>query len=99
MALSHCKQYVELREILLKDRPKELISISPKGTVPVLQLNDNTILEESIDIMLWVLNKNNSKWLDIDIKIQNDMISKNDNDFKHFLDKYKYHVRYLEHSR
>ena len=99
MALSHCKQYVELREILLKNRPKELISISSKGTVPVLQLNDNTILEESIDIMLWILNKNNSKWLDIDIKIQNDMISENDNDFKHYLDKYKYHDRYPENSK
>ena len=99
MALSHCEEYVELREISLKDRPKELLSISPKGTVPVLQLKDNTIIEESIDIMLWVLKKNNSKWLQTDLKIQNEMINENDKDFKYHLDKYKYYDRHPEESK
>ena len=57
MALSHCNTTIELREISLKNRPEELLLISPKGTVPVLKFHDNTILEESLDIMLWVLKK------------------------------------------
>ena len=45
---------VEVREILLNSKPKEMLDISPKGTVPVLQLQDK-ILEQSLDIMIWAL--------------------------------------------
>ena len=53
-----CEIEVELREVLLKDIPKEMINISPKATVPVLQLNDGTVLDESLDIMNWAIDKN-----------------------------------------
>ena len=46
MALSHCDIVLELREILLKDRPQELLKISPKGTVPVIQLENGKIIDE-----------------------------------------------------
>ena len=50
----------EHREILLKERPKKLYQLSPKGTVPVLVTSDNLVIDESLEIMLWSL-KNNSK--------------------------------------
>ena len=76
------------REILLKNRPDELYMISPKGTVPVLLLPDGTIIEESLDIMLWSLSE---AWLVGDWK---DLIEVNDGDFKYHLDRYKYNNRY-----
>ena len=51
MALSYSKVSYEHREILLKNRPKILYELSAKGTVPVLQLMDGTIIDESLDIM------------------------------------------------
>ena len=50
MALSYSKISYEHREILLKERPKILYDLSKKGTVPVLQLIDGTIVDESIDV-------------------------------------------------
>ena len=47
---------VELREVLLRDRPDHMMEISPKGTVPVLLLPDGTVIEESLEIMQHVLN-------------------------------------------
>jgi glutathione S-transferase len=46
---------VQLREVDLKVKPPELLAASPKGTVPVLVLNDGTVLEESLDVMAWAL--------------------------------------------
>ena len=50
MALILVSQRCELREILLKNKPDEMLKISPKGTVPVLQL-PNKVLDESLDII------------------------------------------------
>ncbi|MDC6711366.1 glutathione S-transferase N-terminal domain-containing protein, partial [Leclercia adecarboxylata] len=44
---------VELREVILKNKPAQMLAISPKGTVPVLQLFDGTVIEESREIMVW----------------------------------------------
>ena len=57
MALSASNIKIELREILLKDRPQSLYDISSKGTVPVLQINDNHIIDESLQIMIWAIEK------------------------------------------
>ena len=43
----------ELREVYLKDKPTEMLEISPKGTVPVLELNDQ-VIEESNEIIQWL---------------------------------------------
>ena len=51
MALLVAGIEVELREVVLRDRPEHMLEISPKGTVPVLLLQDGTVLEESMDIM------------------------------------------------
>jgi len=97
MGLAYSLTSYEHREILLKDRPQSLYDISPKGTVPVLQLEDGTVLEESIDIMRWALTQNDpDSWYEDKIDEQDKLIHGNDQDFKRRLDKYKYHVRFPE---
>ena len=49
---------VEYREIVLRNKPDHMVAISPKATVPVLQLADGTVVDESLDIMLWALGQN-----------------------------------------
>ena len=78
---------VEHREVILRDRPDHMMEISPKGTVPVLQLTDGRVIEESLEIMEyvrpWKLTSEERKW-----------INRNDNEFKFHLDRYKYPNRY-----
>jgi glutathione S-transferase len=89
---------VELREIILKNKPAQMLAISPKGTVPVLQLFDGTVIEESREIMVWALRQQDpQRLLDVTVLDQaNALIEQNDNEFKHWLDRYKYADRYLE---
>jgi glutathione S-transferase len=54
MALVNANIPFVLREIDLKKKHPELLSASSKGTVPVLILNDGTIIDESIDIVDYV---------------------------------------------
>ena len=89
---------VELREVVLKNKPPQMLAISPKGTVPVLQLTDGTVIDESRDIMLWALEQNDSRnLLDKAVRTEADaLIDQNDNEFKYWLDRYKYADRHLE---
>ena len=89
----------EHREILLKNRPDELIELSPKGTVPVLQLMDGTVIDESIDVMKWALAQSDPDcWYTDKIVEQNSLIALNDDEYKKRLDMYKYHERFPEGS-
>ena len=92
---------VELREITLKNKPPQMLAISPKGTVPVLQLLDGTVIEESREIMIWALAQQDPQGLlhDAALHEANVLIDKNDNEFKHWLDRYKYADRHLEMSQ
>ena len=98
MALSGSQQQVQLREILLRDKPADMVAASPKATVPVLILADDHLLEESLDIMLWALRNNDPQnWLspqvgDLDGMLA--LIDRMDGDFKHHLDHYKYATRH-----
>ena len=89
---------VELREITLKNKPSQMLAISPKGTVPVLQLVDGTVIEESREIMIWALEQQDPQGLlDAEILQQaNALIDKNDNEFKYWLDRYKYADRHTD---
>ncbi len=99
LSLAYSGIAVEHREILLKNRPKELVEISEKGTVPVLQLSGGTVIDESIDIMKWALNQNDpNDWYTDKIVEQNSLIALNDDEYKKRLDKYKYHERFPEGS-
>ncbi len=77
----------EHREVILRNRPEHMMKISPKGTVPVLLLTDGTVIEESLEIMQYVLNWKLTNY-------ENNWVKKNDYEFKHHLDRYKYPNRY-----
>jgi glutathione S-transferase len=92
LALFSAQIEYEHREVLLRDKPSTLLELSPKGTVPVLLTGSGKLIEESIDIMKWALNKNDPENL-LDIDDENDFnnfVLKIDNDFKKNLDSYKY---------
>jgi glutathione S-transferase len=89
---------VELREILLRDKPEAFLQASPKGTVPVVQLADGTVLEESRDVMQWALARNDPDgWLDVqhrDPEGTAAFLDALDGPFKTHLDRYKYASRF-----
>ena len=89
---------VELREITLKNKPAKMLAISPKGTVPVLQLADGVVIEESREIMEWALEQQDPQELlnPKTLHQGNTLIEQNDQEFKHWLDRYKYTDRHLE---
>lgn len=100
LALNYSQIQVELREVELKNKPPQMLAISPKGTVPVLQLNNGDIIEESLEIIYWALAQHDpQQWLtkNNQSKIK-DLISKNDGQFKYYLDRYKYADRFPEFS-
>ena len=98
MALAASGAEVMLREVLLKDKPAELLAASPKATVPVLVLSDGRVVEESLDVMQWALEyRDPLNWLEGEA-LESDWISACDGDFKHWLDRYKYSERYPEHT-
>jgi glutathione S-transferase len=92
MALLACEIDFDIQEISLKDKPKKMLNISPKGTVPVL-VYKNLVLDESLDIMNWAKEKKNNEYIKInaaDIDFAKKMIEINDGEFKKKLDLYKY---------
>ena len=89
---------VELREVVLKNKPAQLLAISPKATVPVLQLVDGQVLEESREIMIWALTQQDPQGL-LDTRHEHlsyELIEQNDDEFKYWLNRYKYADRYPE---
>ncbi|APG63489.1 glutathione S-transferase [Sphingorhabdus lutea] len=89
---------VELREVALRNKPDEMIAISPKATVPVLCKSRDFILEESLDVMKWALSENDPMgWRrGADSAKIDGLIAQCDGPFKHHLDRYKYAVRYVD---
>tara|TARA_B110000305_G_scaffold152091_1_gene168713 strand:- start:69 stop:620 length:552 start_codon:yes stop_codon:yes gene_type:complete len=87
MSIVRTNFQVELREVILRDRPEHMMEVSPKGTVPVLLLDGGDVIEESLEIMQhvlkWTLPEEEQLW-----------ISRNDDEFKFHLDRYKYPNRY-----
>jgi len=97
MALQYAGVEVEIREISLREKPKHLIAISPKATVPVLVLSDGEVIDESLDIMDWALSQHDDEgWCDVDLDVTKRLISENDGEFKTALDAYKYAERHPE---
>ena len=103
IAIKLCDLACEIREINLKLKNKEFLKISPKGTVPVLVLPDDKIIEESIDIVHWAIKTNDPYNLKLDnpIKYNEDikLIRIFDGEFKYHLDRYKYDTRFKDTKR
>ncbi|MCZ8014164.1 glutathione S-transferase [Limnobacter thiooxidans] len=89
---------VEVRELVLRAKPPHMLEISPKGTVPVLWLQDGTVIDESLDVMRWAVSQNfPSDWLvlnDAQQRQGDEWIALLDGEFKRNLDRYKYPHRY-----
>jgi glutathione S-transferase len=101
MALAQAGIAVRLREVALRDKPAELLAISPKGTVPVLQLPHGDVLDESLDIMKWALHQHDPQgWLTCADEHQaRQWVLRNDTLFKPLLDRYKYATRHPQCSQ
>ena len=96
MAIAYAGINVGLREVVLKDKPAAMLEVSPKGTVPVVIDVDGRIIEESRDVMRWALDQNDPDAWRAGLGLDDPLISACDDDFKHWLDRYKYAVRFPE---
>ncbi|MEJ8809616.1 glutathione S-transferase [Variovorax ureilyticus] len=100
MAIAASGQHCELREVVLRDKPAELLAASPKGTVPVLVDPHGIVIDQSLDIMLWALRSNDPEgWLrpahgTLDGMLA--LVAECDGTFKRHLDGYKYPDRQPE---
>ncbi|MEC8491860.1 MAG: glutathione S-transferase N-terminal domain-containing protein [Pseudomonadota bacterium] len=90
---------LELREVLLRDKPPSMLALSPKGTVPVLQTAAGDVIEESLEIMCWAIPAE-SLWFSLaDREQQLEQARSFDDTFKPHLDAYKYHRPDADRSR
>jgi glutathione S-transferase len=93
LALIAAGQQVELREIVLRNKAPEFLAVSASATVPCLQ-TDDAIVDESLDVMIWALSRNDPmRWLDMP-DTGWDWIKRADGPFKNALDRTKYAGRY-----
>lgn len=88
------QQSVMLRAITMRNKPGEMLAASPKGTVPVLVVAADFVIDESLDIMLWALSRNDPN--DLLYKEQAlalpemlEIVDENDKQFKPALENYK----------
>lgn len=88
----------ELREVVLREKPAAMIAISPKATVPVLQLAEGIVIDESLDIMRWALTQHDPEgWLNPASASPDEafaLVEQTEIQFKPHLDRYKYSDRY-----
>lgn len=98
LAIQVSQQSFQIREVVLRDKPTTLIEASAKGTVPVVVLSLDHVIDESLDIMQWALRKNDPLgWLIPDTGTLPDMVTlidRTETEFKRHLDRYKYASRY-----
>ena len=91
VAVSGCT--VELREVVLRDKPQAFLDASESATVPCL-VTDELVLDESLDVMIWALSKCDPlNWLEMP-KDGFNWIDRADGPFKSALDRTKYANRY-----
>ena len=100
MALRYSGVAVNIVEVSLKAKPAEMLALSSKGTVPVLNV-DGQVIDESLAIMHWALAQNDPQdWLLKDDPVGQQhiagLIEENDQVFKVHLNRYKYAERYPE---
>lgn len=98
LAIFKSKQAVELRDVVLNNKPAEMIAASPKATVPILVLASSKVIDESLDIMLWALGESDPDNL-VRTETLNSILSLVylfDHEFKPCLEAYKCAKRYHE---
>ncbi|KPN91045.1 glutathione S-transferase [Pseudomonas nunensis] len=100
MALRYSGVEVQIVEVSLKAKPAEMLALSSKGTVPVLEV-EGRVIDESLAIMRWALAQHDPEdWLLKDDPAAQqriaELIEENDKVFKVHLNRYKYAERYAE---
>jgi glutathione S-transferase len=107
IALFKAQLQISLREVVLSNKPKEMLKVSKKGEVPVLVMGDESassiVIEESLEVMLWALAKSdpdNLLYLHDPHALPNmlKLITQFDNEFKACLNTYKCAKRYRENN-
>jgi glutathione S-transferase len=101
IAIFKAQKKVMLRDLVLSNKPEEMMLASPKGTVPVVVLENGTVIEESLEVMLWALQASDPNDL---LHVQQEgvlsemlsLINQFDNEFKGFLEQYRCAKRYQE---
>ena len=88
----------ETVEVSLKEKPEALLKLNPAGTVPVLVIDEHTVIAESLDIIRWAMAQNEKQGPLIagESQMMQELIQINDTQFKHWLDRYKYADRHPE---
>jgi glutathione S-transferase len=94
LALAYSNIQVDMVEVDLRAKPAALLALSPKGTVPVLQLPSGAVLEQSLDIMHWALERHDPERWNDDASDSAELIHICDQELKPALDIYKYQVRH-----
>ncbi len=94
LALAYAKNNYIIREVILRDKPKEMLKASPKSTVPILVLPNHKVIDESVDIMKWALQGSN-----LTLDQDHALIQMNDKEFKVSLNGYKWPKKYSEKSQ
>ena len=91
----------DAHEVSMRDKPAEMLAVSPKGSVPVMRLPDGQVLEQSWDIMRWALEQPATRacWAAAQTAENLEWLAQNDGTFKHHLDRYKYPERHKESDR
>ena len=92
-ALLQAGLLVQWREVSLKNKPDAMLQASAKGTVPVLVLDNGTVIDESLEVMHWALAQADPRGL-LESDESGALIAENDGPFKHHLDRFKYTDRY-----
>lgn len=107
LAIAASAAVVELREVVLRDKPEAFLNASPSATVPCLVLataeslgegamERPSVIDESLDVMIWALKQNDPEgWLEMPDQGL-DWIARVDGPFKQALDRTKYPPRYPE---
>lgn len=97
MALLQAGVAYEAFEIVLRDKPAAMLAASPKGTVPVLVLNDGRVIEQSWDIVRWAFEQAGDAqgwWARAQTDANAALQAACDGAFKHHLDRTKYPERF-----
>ncbi|PMG41022.1 glutathione S-transferase [Shewanella sp. 10N.286.52.B9] len=101
IAIYKSNQPIWLRDIVLSDKPAEMLAASPKATVPVIVTPKGQVIEESYEVMLWALSQSDPD----DLLFATDaskfdsmlaLIYRFDSEFKSCLENYKCAKRYSE---
>lgn len=93
LALAASGVAVEIREILLRDKPAAFLAASPSATVPCL-VTTQGVIDESLDVMIWALRQHDPEgWL-VMPEAGWEWIARADKPFKSALDRVKYASRF-----